>query len=186
MLALRGVTNKYAFQHGVLAENNLSPPYHCCSFVCTPTYWCRYCTPTERLIAVLHRRAETGGAAFERSRSVYCCSLLFRPSPSVPTRDLRCFGAVVKTPDSGDVQAGGASHPEYSALCRLCPLAGCFGGGAPPRSASAGRAKVAGRAVTWLIRGPPCILRRHMARRTKCSGSGSGWGVEVFQAPEGG
>ena len=62
-------------------------------------------------------------------------------------------------------QAGGASHPEYSALHRLCPLAGCFGGGAPPRGASAGRAKVAGRAVAWLMqRMPLVILRRHATR----------------------
>ena len=187
MLALRGVTNKYAFQHGVLAEHNPSPPYLCCSFVCTPTYWCRCCTPTERLTAVVHRRAETGGAECEHSSSAYCCSPLFRPSPSVPTRDLRCFGAVVPSPDCGGVQAGGASHPEYSALHRLCPLAWCFGGGAPPRSASADRATVAGRAVTWLMQGMPLvILRRHTTRRTICSGSGSGWGVAVFRAPSSG
>ena len=70
----------------------------------------------ERLTAVVHRRAETGGAECERR----FCVLLpppFRPSPPVPARCLRCLGEAVaqrrraRTPDSGGAQAGGVSPP---------------------------------------------------------------------------
>ena len=113
VLALRGVTNKYAFQHGVPAENNPSPPYLCCSFVCTPTYWCH------------SDRAQAGGA----SHPEY--SALHRLCPLGVWR----WGVeVFRAPSSGGAQAGGdgggqvatavqsAALP-FSALHRLCPLA---------------------------------------------------------------
>ena len=68
---------------------------------------------SRRLALVLHRHlAEHGLLPFLSLLGAFLLNAIKRNQ-----------AAVVQTPDSGGVQAGGASNPEYSALHRLCPLA---------------------------------------------------------------
>ena len=74
-------------------------------------------TRSEHLTVVVHRRAETGEAECEWSRSPYCCLPLSpftayaRSLFEVPRGGAVAQRRRAHTPDSGDAQAGGVSPP---------------------------------------------------------------------------
>ena len=154
VLALRGVTNKYALQ----SWRKIPPPPH--------VFVVGLCAHRHTILL-----------------------------PPLPHTDILVSLVVtaLRAPDSGGAQAGGDGGSRVRLrLSPFSPFTICtrsrFEVGLPPplcliaphsRSASAGRAEDAGRAVAWLMQGMPLVILRRHTIHIMCSDSDSGWGVEV-------